>query len=392
MKMWKYANVVLVALYNVATVASVANSNSQFQLDTGNIGAGNISTLATFSCSSPITPPVAPVPPERLEARRSFSELKFGIFLHWGVYASYAQGEWYLENAGLRGAEYETAANAFYPHDFDAREWVRAFKAAGAKYVVFTTRHHDGFSMFDTKATDYDVVDATPFRRDVVKELADACRAEGLKLGFYYSLMDWRRPDYPTGRERKARAFVEKGKEDYGSYLAFMKAQLRELLTNYGDVLSIWFDGEWDHDPNDSNSKGLECPPLDWKFDEIYSLIHQIQPKCLILNNHHHAMRAGEDIQGFERDAPGENKSGFSGAQAVQREFPLESCDTMVNGAWGYQVGARDWKSADEVRAMLKAANEKGANLLLNIGPQADGRLPRPAMELLRELAIPSTQ
>ena len=130
------------------------------------------------------------VPEARLAARREFSALKFGIFLHWGLYATYGQGEWYLESAGLRGTEYETAANAFHPHDFDAREWVRAFKAAGAKYVVFTTRHHDGFSMFDTKATDYDIMDATPFRRDVVGELAAACREEGLKLGFYYSLMD----------------------------------------------------------------------------------------------------------------------------------------------------------------------------------------------------------
>ena len=328
------------------------------------------------------------VPEARLAARREFSALKFGIFLHWGLYATYGQGEWYLENAGLRGAEYETAANAFHPHDFDAREWVRAFKAAGAKYVVFTTRHHDGFSMFDTKATDYDIMDATPFRRDVVGELAAACREEGLKLGFYYSLMDWRRPDYPTGRERKARSFVEKGKENYDSYLAFMKKQLTELLTNYGDILCIWFDGEWDHDPSDSNSIGRECPELDWRFGEIYSLVHKLQPKCLVLNNHHHAMRDGEDIQCFERDAPGENKAGYSGAQKVQREYPLETCDTMVNGAWGWQVGATKWKSAEEIRALLESANGKGANLLLNIGPQPDGRLPRPALSILESLRL----
>lgn len=369
MKVWKYGNVVAAAFCSFLCLSSAF--------------CDDISTSA--HCAS-LRLCVENIPQDRLEARKEFSELKFGIFLHWGIYASYAQGEWYLETAGLRGAEYETAANAFYPHDFDAREWVKAFKAAGAKYVVFTTRHHDGFSMFDTKATDYDIVDATPFKRDVVKELADACRAEGMKLGFYYSLMDWRRPDYPTGREKKARAFVEKGKENYDSYLAFMKAQLTELLTNYGDVLCIWFDGEWDHDPDDSNSKGLVCPPLDWKFDEIYSLIHRLQPKCLILNNHHHAMRDGEDIQGFERDAPGENKSGFSGAQAVQREFPLETCDTMVNGAWGWQVGATDWKSVDEIRSLLKSANDKGANLLLNIGPMSDGRLPSEAKRILNAL------
>ena len=326
------------------------------------------------------------VPQERLEARREFSELKFGIFVHWGLYASFAQGEWYLEQGGLDEAEYAKAANAFYPHAFDAREWVRAFKSAGAKYVVFTTRHHDGFSMFDSKATDYDIVDATPFRRDVVRELADACRDEGLKLGFYYSLMDWHRPDYPTGREKKARTSVAKGREDYGSYLAFMKSQLTELLTNYGDVLCIWFDGEWDHDPNDVNSKGLQVPTLDWRFEELYAHVHRLQPKCLILNNHHHAMRDGEDIQGFERDAPGENKAGLSPGQKVEREFPLETCDTMTKGAWGYQVGVTGYKSPAELRSLLKSTNDKGANLLLNVGPQPDGSLPGRAVEILSEL------
>ena len=324
--------------------------------------------------------------PRRMTARKAFADLKFGIFLHWGLYSTFAQGEWYLEHAGLNEAEYAKAAASFDPHAFNAREWVRTFKAAGAKYVVFTTRHHDGFSMFDTKTSDYDIVDATPFKRDVVRELADACREEGLKLGLYYSLMDWHRPDYPTGRENRARASVAKGQEDYDRYFAFMKAQLTELLTNYGDILCVWFDGEWDHDPNDSNSKGLDVPPLDWRFEELYAHVHGIQPGCLILNNHHHAMREGEDIQGFERDAPGENKAGLSPDQKVQREFPLETCDTMSNGAWGYQVDVTEYKSVEELRDLLKSANEKGANLLLNIGPQPDGSLPAAALERLGQM------
>lgn len=329
--------------------------------------------------------PVCPLTTDarRLEARKAFSALKFGIFIHWGIYASFAQGEWYLEHAGLNEPEYAKAARSFNPQKFDARIWVKAFKAAGAKYVVFTTRHHDGFSMFDTKATDYDIVDATPFGQDVVKELADACRKEGLKLGFYYSLMDWHRPDYPTGREKQARASVAKGQEDYNSYFAFMKAQLTELLTNYGEILCIWLDGEWDHDPDDSNSKGFVVPTLDWRFGELYEHIHRLQPGCLILNNHHHAMREGEDIQGFERDAPGENKAGLSPGQKVQHEFPLETCDTMSDGAWGYQVGVTAYKSVEELRDLLRYANEKGANLLLNIGPRPDGRLPEQALERL---------
>ena len=338
--------------------------------------------LTLFSHPSSLIPhTLSTVPPERLEARQAFSELKFGIFIHWGIYSMFGAGEWHQnltgKGEGLRAAEYDVAANAFYPHDFDAREWVKAFKAAGAKYVVFTSRHHDGFSMWDTKASDYNIVKATPFKRDVVKELAEACREEGIKLGLYYSLMDWHREDYPTGRTLAARAFVDKSHEDYASYLAFMKAQLTELLTNYGDILCIWLDGEWDH----------EKTGLDWHFDEIYSLIHSLQPKCLVLNNHHHAMRDGEDIQGFERDAPGENKAGYSEGQKVEREFPLETCDTMVKGAWGWQADARDWKSAKDVRGQLERVNGMGANLLLNIGPQPDGRLPAEAMKTLRNLA-----
>ena len=320
------------------------------------------------------------VPPERLAARQAFSDMKLGIFIHWGIYALFAQHEQYLERSGIELSEYEKAANAFYPHGFDAREWVRAIKASGAKYIVFTARHHDGFSMWDTEQSDYNIVKATPFGRDVVKELAEACKEEGIRLGLYYSLMDWRRQDYPTGWRDKARRWSDRSKEDYASYLAFMKAQLTELLTKYGDVLCIWFDGEWDH---------YGERPLDWKFDEIYSLIHRLQPKCLVLNNHHHLPREGEDIQAFERDLPGENKGGYSAGQKVARNFPLESNDTMTWGAWGYQVGAK-WKSIGKLREMLSGANERGANLLLNIGPRPDGKLPEQAVELMRQLGVTS--
>ena len=323
---------------------------------------------------------------ERLAARKAFADLKFGIFLHWGLYAGFGKGEWYLENGDIDPAVYAKSAEKFNPQRFDAREWVKAFKAAGAKYVVITSRHHDGFSMFATKASGYNVVDATPFKRDVLRELADACCEEGLKLGFYYSLLDWVRPEYPTGRERRARSFVAKGQEDYDAYFAFMKTQLTELLTNYGDLLCIWFDGEWDHDPADAGSYGRQTPRLDWRLGELYALIHAIQPGCLVLNNHHHAMRPDEDIQGFERDEPGANKAGYSGRQSVERAYPLERCDTIANGAWGYQDGV-SYKSVEEVRELLKDTNEHGANLLLNIGPKADGSLPPEVMRVLRGLS-----
>lgn len=138
--------------------------------------------------------------PENVQARQNFADHKFGIFLHWGIYSMFAQGEWYLQNANIDNKEYAKAAKGFYPAQFDAKQWVSAFKQAGAKYICFTTRHHDGFSMFDTKYSDYDIVDASPFKRDIVRELADECKRQGIKFHLYYSHIDWTRDDYPTGR------------------------------------------------------------------------------------------------------------------------------------------------------------------------------------------------
>lgn len=183
---------------------------------------------------------------ENLRQREIFEDNRFGIFLHWGIYSMFAQGEWYM-NKGVNAQEYAKAAGGFYPASFDAREWVKAIKASGAKYICFTSRHHDGFSMYDTKYSDYDIMDASPFKRDVIAELAQACREEGIALHLYYSLIDWTREDYPSGRTG-----LTTGRNldhtDYEAYRLFMKNQLTELLTNYGDVAAIWFDGVWDHD------------------------------------------------------------------------------------------------------------------------------------------------
>ena len=137
---------------------------------------------------------------ENLRAREEFADSRFGVFIHWGIYSMFAQGEWYLQNAGLDRDEYAKAADAFYPHRFDAKEWVSAIKASGAKYICFTTRHHDSFSMWDTDESEYNIVDATPFGRDVLKELAKECRRQDIKLHLYYSHADWSRDEYPRGR------------------------------------------------------------------------------------------------------------------------------------------------------------------------------------------------
>lgn len=309
--------------------------------------------------------------PENLKTRQEFQDNKFGIFLHWGIYSMTAQGEWYMTNNNINWQEYAKLASGFYPSRFNAAQWVAAIKASGAKYICITSRHHDGFSMFHTQWSDYNIVDATPFKRDVLKELADECHKQGIKLHFYYSHLDWRREDYPVGRTGQGTG-RPKGYGDWKSYYQFMNNQLTELLTNYGPVGAIWFDGVWDQ-PED----------FDWQLSQQYELIHKLQPGCLVGNNHHRTPYAGEDIQIFERDLPGENKAGYSG-QSVSA-LPLETCET-INGMWGYRIEDQNYKSPKALIHYLVRAAGKNANLLMNIGPQPNGELPATAVERLKEV------
>ena len=314
--------------------------------------------------------------PEILASRQEFSNLRFGIFLHWGLYSMFAQGEWYMQNAGIPYAEYSKAASGFYPARFNAREWVEAIKASGAGYITITTRHHEGFSLWHTAQSDYNMVDATPFKRDVIKELAEECQRQGIRLHFYYSHLDWAREDYPTGRTGR-NCGKDPKRADWPSYYRFMNAQLTELLTNYGPVGAIWFDGWWDHDSDPT--------PFDWQLSEQYALIHRLQPACLVGNNHHMAPNPGEDIQIFERDLPGENTAGFVDKAAAVSRLPLETCETM-NGMWGYKVIDQDYKPTRQLIHYLVNTAGKGANLLLNIGPQPNGELPQTAVSRLKEM------
>ena len=312
---------------------------------------------------------------ENLRAREEFADSRFGVFIHWGIYSMFAQGEWYLQNAGLDRDEYAKAADAFYPHRFDAKEWVSAIKASGAKYICFTTRHHDSFSMWDTDESEYNIVDATPFGRDVLKELAKECRRQDIKLHLYYSHADWSRDEYPRGRTAKGVTGRDSTRINWQEYYGFMNRQITELLTRYGKIGAIWFDGWWDHDE--------DVTPFDWQLDEQYAMVHRLQPACLVANNHHQVPFEGEDIQIFERDLPGENEYGLSG-QAISR-LPLETCQTM-NGMWGYKVVDQNYKSVETLVRYLVSAAGKGANLLLNVGPQPNGELPAAAVERLHAI------
>lgn len=331
-----------------------------------------LATLLLASDTFAQTPAYTPTP-ENMQARKEFSDSRFGIFIHWGIYSMFAQGEWYLQNATIDKREYAKAADAFYPHRFNAKEWVAAIKDSGAKYICFTSRHHDSFSMWDTEQSNFNIVDATPFGRDVIKELADECHKQGIKLHLYYSHLDWMRDEYPMGRTGHKIIGRDTTKTNWPVYYDFMNKQLTELLTKYGEIGAIWFDGVWDHDQ--------DTIPFNWQLEEQYALIHKLQPACLIGNNHHITPFAGEDIQIFERDLPGENKAGLSGQEISP--LPLETCQTM-NGMWGYKLIDQNYKSLDTLIKYLVSTAGKGANLLMNIGPQPNGELPTAAVERLK--------
>ncbi len=294
-----------------------------------------------------------------LKARQWFQNAKFGMFIHWGVYSVPADGEWVMQIKKIPVSEYEKFAPRFNPTEFNAAEIVSLAKAAGMQYITITSKHHDGFAMFATKQTKWNIVDATPYGKDPLKQLAEECRKQGIKLFFYHSQLDWHNPDYfPLGATGHSAGRPEGG--DFNRYLDFMDAQLTELLTQYGDVAGIWFDGMWDK------------PDADWQLQRTYSLIHKLQPAALVGSNHHHAPFDGEDFQMFEKDLPGANSAGFN--KAAVSTLPLETCETL-NGAWGYNKSDKNFKSVPDLIHYLVRAAGSNANFLLNIGPTEAGNV-----------------
>lgn len=320
----------------------------------------------------------ADVPQSRMQARQLFQDMKYGMFIHWGASSVLGDAEWVMNNRGIHVKEYRQLINVFNPIHFDAKKWVSLAKESGMKYITFITRHHDSFSNWDTKQSDWNIMN-TQYGKDVLKMLADECHKQGIKLVCYYSLLDWYRSDYQyeTGRTGKGTGRTEKS--DWESYIRFMKAQLTELLTNYGEIAGIWFDGHWDQLENDANKK-LKSK-VNWHYDEIYSLIHRLQPNCLVGNNHHLSPLPGEDYQMFEKDLPGHNTSGFGGADVSA--LPLETCETM-NGSWGYNITDRKFKTVNQLIRYLVNAAGRNANFLLNVGPKPDGTIQQEFADTLK--------
>jgi alpha-L-fucosidase len=295
-----------------------------------------------------------------LESRRWFQEAKFGLFIHWGVYSVLGDGEWVMQLKKIPVSEYEKLPARFNPTEFNAAEWVALAKAAGMKYITITSKHHDGFAMFDSKVSDWNIVARTPYKKDPLKMLAEECRKQGIKLFFYHSQLDWHNQDYfPRGRTGEYAGRPDRG--DWNSYLNYMDAQLTELLTNYGRIGGIWFDGMWDK------------PKADWRLQQTYELIHRLQPQALVGSNHHLRPFEGEDFQMFEKDLPGKNTAGFN-KDSVIGNLPLETCETM-NNSWGYNANDKNFKSTKELIHYLVRAAGYNANFLLNIGPMPNGRI-----------------
>ncbi len=304
-------------------------------------------------------------------------DARFGMFIHWGLYAVPAgewkketdHAEWILETAQIPVEKYEKFAAQFNPIKFDAKEWVEIAKKAGMKYIVITSKHHDGFCLFDSQLTDYDVVDATPFKRDILKELSEECHRQGIKICWYHSIMDWHHPDYLPRRNWEKRSSAG---ADYDQYVKYLKGQVRELLTNYGEIGVMWFDGEWE-----------ETWTKERGFD-LYKYVRSLQPN-IIINN-----RVGKGRAGMAGTYDPETAVGDFGTP--EQEIPgtglgydWETCMTM-NDHWGYNKHDNNWKSTEDLIRKLVDIASKGGNFLLNVGPTAEGLFPQPSVERLRAI------
>ncbi len=295
------------------------------------------------------------------DARMSWwRDARFGMFIHWGVYAVPAQGEWYMYNHKVPVAEYEKYPPRFNPTRFDARAWARLAREAGMKYLVITSKHHDGFCMWDSKVSTYDIIDRTPFGRDPLKELAAACAAEGIRFCLYHSIMDWHHPDATGPRFPHYR-------DEY------LKPQLKELITGYGPLGVLWFDGEWIEEWTEQDGK------------DLYAYVRSLQPS-IIVNNRVGKGRSG--MAGMSRDPEAAGDFG-----TPEQEIPAtgidgadwESCMTM-NDSWGYNAADSNWKSTKTLIRQLIDIASKGGNYLLNVGPTAEGTIPEQSVIRLKEI------
>jgi alpha-L-fucosidase len=336
--------------------------------------------IALFVASCALAQP-AQETKEQFEARMGwFRDARFGMFIHWGLYSVAAgewngkpvnsAGEWIQENGKIPTSDYEKLLPQFNPVKYNARQWVGIAKNAGMKYIVITSKHHDGFCLWDSKLTDWDIM-SSPFHRDALKELSQACKDAGIRLCFYHSIMDWHHPDWGTRRAWNDKAT---GEPNMDRYVEYMKGQLKELLTGYGPIGILWFDGEWEKAW--THERGVD----------LYNYVRSLQPK-IIINN-----RIGKARSGMAGMDQGEKRVGDYGTP--EQEIPptgfgsgvyWESCMTM-NDTWGYKKNDQNWKSTTQLVRNLIDCASKGGNYLLNVGPTGEGLIPEASVQRLAEI------
>jgi alpha-L-fucosidase len=301
---------------------------------------------------------------QKAERMKWWTDARFGMFIHWGLYALPARHEWVKNAERMTNQQYQKYFEMFNPDMWDPRDWAKMAKAAGMKYVVLTAKHHEGFCLFDSKFTDYKSTN-TPYGKDIIKEYVEAFRAEGLKVGFYYSLIDWHHPDYTIDSNHPQRqtsdsayARLNKGK-DMNKYREYLKNQVRELLTNYGEISIIWFDFSF---PG-KNGKGHD----DWDSENLLKLARSLQPGIIV--DDRLDLRNVEG--GWDFTTPEQYKV-TKWPEVNGRRVPWETCQTF-SGSWGYYRDETSWKSPAQLIELLVESVSKGGNLLLNVGPTARG-------------------
>ncbi|MBC8080518.1 MAG: alpha-L-fucosidase [Gorillibacterium sp.] len=313
---------------------------------------------------------------ERQRRIQWFLEDRFGMFIHWGIYAIPARGEWVQSTEHMTVDTYRQYFEEFDPVLYNPREWARLAKKAGMKYAVLTAKHHDGFCLFDSKLTDYKATN-TKAGRDLVQEYVEAFRAEGLKVGLYYSLIDWHHPDYPAVGNHPMRDNEEYKKQplDFNRYLEYMHGQVRELLTCYGKIDLMWFDFSFDDMVGEK-----------WKATELVNLIRSLQPNILIDNRLGGNIKSSDpeiyagDFASPEQIIPPDGVCDENG-----HSIPWEACITLNNN-WGYHATDVDFKSPAQVIRSIVECVSKNGNLLLNVGPDAKGEIPKESVDILEQV------
>jgi alpha-L-fucosidase len=314
---------------------------------------------------------------KKVERMKWWTDARFGMFIHWGLYALPARHEWVKNIERMTNDQYQKYFEMFNPDMWNPHEWAKMAKAAGMKYVVLTAKHHEGFCNFDSKFTDYKSTN-TPFGRDIIKEYVEAFRAEGLKVGFYYSLIDWHHPDYTIDSNHPQRqtadsayARMNKGR-DMNKYREYIKNQVRELLTNYGEISIIWFDFSF---PG-KNGKGH----ADWDSENLLKMARSLQPGIIVDDR-----LDLENVEGGWDFTTPEQVKVTKWPEVNGKRVPWETCQTF-SGSWGYYRDEYTWKSPAQLLELLIESVSKGGNLLLNVGPTGRGVFDQRAQDRLKAM------